>query len=351
MKTFASATLVTALLLALPAPAFALATETFGNAPMVNQPDWAVGIIDVVNLKSRVYSFWVNGNETFFYRGNAQDLTEALQKYAAVKDDLRRLILLPGPYKTQSFDRKPIPFDWQLNVPGGIYKVVSKRKHPVMTVYVGALKPRPLDRKQVEQWLRDLTSESFKTREQATQELRKLGQDAKPFLREALKAVPSPSLEARLRIEALLEKVRDLDVTDLEIPKGIAVLSVDEMVAAGLEELQDPEYMVRALAIHDLCSLAPYSDRVVPALADRLKNDKHAHVRRMAAICLESLGAQAMPATAALKQGLNDPDTNIRDACLLALAAIANAKDDPGQLAELKKKRAILKEINEFKKK
>ena len=130
------------LLFVFPATVLALGMETFGNAPAVKQPGWAEGVIDVVNLKSRVYSQWVNGNESFFYRGNAQALNESIRKFAEVKDDVRRLILLPGSGRTHSFDRKPIDFDWQLHVPSGIYRAVAKEKHAVMTVYVNSLKPR-----------------------------------------------------------------------------------------------------------------------------------------------------------------------------------------------------------------
>src|SRR5262245_15341995 len=206
MKTVASSAVVT-LLLVLPPRILALGMETFGNAPAAKQPDWAEGILEVVNLKSRVSSQWVNGNENFFYRGNAQTLNEALQKYAAVKDDVRQLILLPGSGQTQTFARKPVPYDWQLHVPSGIYKAVAKKSHAVMTVYVNATKPHgKLDRKQIEKWLGDLNSDAFQTREKAGQELEKLGSNAKPFLREALKA--KPGVEARRRIEALLEKLR-----------------------------------------------------------------------------------------------------------------------------------------------
>src|SRR5262249_1056175 len=128
---------------ALPATVLALATEKFGNAPMVKQPDWAEGVVDVVNLQSRVYTRWVNGNESFYYRGNAQALNEALRKYAAGKDEVRQLILLPGTGKTQAFGGKAVSFDWEFHVPSGIYKAASKRKHAVMTVYVNATKPRP----------------------------------------------------------------------------------------------------------------------------------------------------------------------------------------------------------------
>ena len=341
MKIIAS-TMVVTLLLALPATVYALATEAFGNAPAANQPEWAKGVIDVVNLKSRVYSQWVNGNESFFYRGDAQAVNEALRQYAVVQDDVRELILFPGSGKTQSF-----AFNWKFHVPSGIYRAVSKKKHAVLTVFVNAAKPRPLERKHVEKWLQDLNSDSFKTRENANQELQKLGRDAKPLLREALKA--SPVLEQRRRIEALLEKVRDFDVTDLDIPKGITVISVDDMLAAGWKELNDADYIVRSLAIQELTQLALYSDKVVPALVDALQNDKNNHVRRVAAACLAHVGVQAKSAVPVLKQGLDDPDAYIRNACQTALERIANAKDTPGQTERIQKELAILQEINEFK--
>jgi hypothetical protein len=341
-------TAVVILLLALPAAALALATETFGNAPAVKQPEWAEGVIDVVNLKSRVYSHWVNGNEHFFYRGDARALNEALRKYAAVKQKVRQLILLPGSGKQQSFHGKAIEFDWKFHVPSGIYREASKRTDVVLTAYVSAPKPRPLDRKRVEKWLADLQSEAFKTRERANRELQKLGHDVKPFLREALKA--QPALEARRRIEGLLERLRGLDVTDLEIPRGITVITVDDLLAKGLKELKDTDRNVRSLAIQDLTRLAAYSDRVVPALIERFQKDKDDLVRRVAAACLSHFEGQAKTVVPVLKQGLNDPDAYIRSACQTGLERIAKARAQPGDEERHKRELAILREINEFKK-
>jgi hypothetical protein len=95
--------LAAALMLAMPAFVLALGMETFGNGPVVRQPEWREGVLDVVNLNSRVYSVWVNGNESFFYRGHAEALNEALRKYAAIKGDIHAVILLPGAGKTRSF--------------------------------------------------------------------------------------------------------------------------------------------------------------------------------------------------------------------------------------------------------
>jgi hypothetical protein len=299
-------------------------------------------------LKSRVYSQWVNGNENFFYRGDAQALNEALRKYAVVKADVRQVILLPGSGKTQTFGRKTVDFDWQLHVPSGIYKAMTKRTHAVMTVYISARKTgAPVDRKKVEQWLRDLNSDSFETRERATRELEKLGRDAKSMLREALKA--GPELEVRRRSEGLLAKLRGIDVGDLEIPKGITVVSVDELLAVHLKGLQSADSNVCAMAIHDLSVLAPYSDKVVPALAGMLGKGKNEYVRRVAASCLAHLGVKARPSIAALKEGMKDADANIRKEFQSAIDRIEKASDKAGQEDEVKNRLSILKEINAFK--
>lgn len=348
MKIFAGITLLT-LLLTLPSTALALATESFGNAPAVNQPGWAQGVIDVVNLKSRVYSVWVNGNEYFFYRGDAQALNEAMIKFGTVRADVHRLILLPGAGKTQTFHGKAIEFDWQLHVPTGIYKAIAKKEHAEMTVHINGMKPRPLkDTKQVAKWLHDLDDERFATRDAAQRELEKLGNDAKPVLREALKN--RPSAEATQRIESFLGKLRDVDVTDLEIPKGVVVVTVDDLLADYRKGLQDTDVYVCSGAVHELSRFARYDSTIVPALIEMLKKEKNEYVRRMAASCLGNLDVPAKAAIPILKEGLDDPDTNIRQAFKGALEQIQNAKDQPGQEDRLKRELAILKEISEFKK-
>jgi hypothetical protein len=315
---------------------------------VVKQPDWAEGVVDVVNLKSRVYSRWVNGNENFYYRGDAHALNEALRRYAAVKDDVRQVILLPGAGKTQSFNQTAIAFDWELHVPSGIYKAFSKRRHAVLTIHVNSLKPKPVDEKQVDRWLRDLDSDTFAIRDKAMQELEKLGSGTKPFLRQALRGQPQPSLEMRRRVEALLEKLRGLDVSDLEIPKGVTVLSADDLLTVRLKELKDADREVRTMAIYDLFTLDPYGDKVVPTVVGLLEQDPDAHLRRMAAVYLAELGTRGRPAVPALKKGLEDADANVRESCKRAIERIDNAKDDPAAEERRRKEQAISKDINAF---
>jgi hypothetical protein len=67
------------------------------------------------------------------------------------------------------------------------------------------LKPVPVvEEKEIAALLANLEADDFKTREQATQELEKIGEQALPVLKKAL--ADKPSLEARKRIERLVEQ-------------------------------------------------------------------------------------------------------------------------------------------------
>jgi hypothetical protein len=216
-----------------------------------------------------------------------------------------------------------------------------------MTVYISAIKPRPVERQKVEKWLHDLNSDSFPTRNAAFAELEKLGNDAKPSLRAALQGQPTP--EVRRRVELLLDKLPSFDLSDVEIPKGISVISVGDLIAKGLHELKDADQNVRSLAIQDLSALARFSDKIVPALVDVFAKDKDAHIRQIATVCLANAGVRAKVAMPTLKKGLNDPDVNIRNACQGTLNRLASAADSPDQQERIRREMAIVKEINELK--
>ncbi len=341
--------LLVAVAVSAPTPVFALGTETFGNAPAAKQPEWAVGVIDVVNLKSRVYSYWVNGNENFFYRGDAAALNEALKAFAAIKDDERRVILLPGTGQTQPFNRKPITFDWKLHVPSGMYRAATKQTHAVLTVYVPAAKPAGgVDKKAIEKWIEELDSVTFQTREAAQEELRKLGREVKPNLRAALGS--RPSAEQRARIEKLLNGIGSIDAGDLDIPKGVTVVVVEDLLAEYKKGLASTDPTLSGLAVQGLTGLAPYSDEVIPLVAGMLVADKNEYVRRSAAGCLGYLGAAAKSALPALKAGLEDADANVRAAFKAAVEQIESAKEPSGKVDAAKVTKAILKELEAVKK-
>jgi HEAT repeat protein len=215
-----------------------------------------------------------------------------------------------------------------------------------MTAYVNAETPRgPLDRKKAEAWLRDLDDDSFATREAARQGLEKLGIAAKPLLRDALKG--RPPLEVRRRIEELLARFKGHDAADLEIPPGVTIVTAGEVLEGHLKGVSGGD---DAMAFFGLVEFASYSDKAVPALTVQLAKGKSEHVRRLAAHCLGNIGAGARSALPALKVGLADPDPSVRSACRVAIEQIEKAREEAGWAAEVKKRRAILKDLDEWKK-
>src|SRR5262249_19978528 len=87
------------------------------------------------------------------------------------------------------------------------------------------LKPVPVvEEKEIAALLDNLEADDFKLREQATQELEKIGEQALPLLKKALGA--KPSLEARKRIERLVEQASAQ--TSAPLLRGLRAIEVLE---------------------------------------------------------------------------------------------------------------------------
>jgi hypothetical protein len=352
-------TAVIGVFLATAATALALREEMFGNAPFPSRPGWAAGVVDVVNLDSRIWlqEHALAGTVICFYKGDMHAVNLALRKFAAVKAGERPLVLLPGPGKP-SLSSKPIEGDWQFYVSGGIIRGASTRRasppvvpksSQVLTVYINSPKPRgTFDREKAEMWIADLDDDSFPTRQAASRALEKLGLAVKPLLRETLKA--DPSAEVRRRIDALLAKFKGFDADDLEIPDGLTLVTVGDLMQAHLKDLSDPDQTKCGIPM-SLAELAPYSDKVVPALTTLLEKDKDKYIRRNTAWRLGAIGAAARSALPALKAGLDEPDPEVRTAFQTAIDQIEKARPEPGWEAAAKRRLAIAKDLDERPKK
>lgn len=100
--------------------------------------------------------------------------------------------------------------------------------------------PAPAGSKQVARLIADLDSEQFDVRQKAADELRRLGERAEPGLRAALK--DQPPLEARKRIEELLEGVRALATSPANL-RNLRAVEVLEHIATP-----DAREVLRTLA-------------------------------------------------------------------------------------------------------
>jgi Tol biopolymer transport system component len=82
------------------------------------------------------------------------------------------------------------------------------------------------DPKAIEQWLTELNSDTFETRERAARELEKAGELVIPALNKELKGNPPP--EARRRVEELLERLRSSQVPPATVLRELRAVEVLE---------------------------------------------------------------------------------------------------------------------------
>ena len=130
----------------------------------------------------------------------------------------------------------------------------------------------------------------------------------------------------------------------------VTALTPSDLFAEHFEQLSDTDHPKCNIAGRCLIALAPYSAKVVPALTAVINKSKSEYVRRVAASCLGNIGAEAKTALPSLKTGLGEADPLIRTAFQAAIDQIEKAKPEPGWGEEVKKRIAILKDLDEWKK-
>jgi hypothetical protein len=251
-----------------PARLHGMGSEALGNEPVGAQPEWSPGVLEVANLKSRVYTRWINGNESFFFQGDERALAETLSRFAAVEAPVREVILLPGHGETRTFEGMPVSFDWELDVPSGIYLHQARSEKGTEVFYRHA---------------RLLI-----------------------FVRTG-----GPALER------------------VKIPAGVSVSGLDELVARYRKGLGSEDVTTRGQAAY-LMGLYPAAEDSISPLVDRLR-DKESYVRLCAAGALAGLGRKAAAALPQLRQRLRDAAPNETQAFQEAIQKIESSKEEPGK--------------------
>jgi len=133
-------------LLCLSGNLWALAEEDIGNKPLheINYQE-CPGIMPIINHSSRVYHFWVNGHEKFYYQGNIEALNDHLKEFSKADFDCLEVLIRPGPSSPiKTFEGMKILFGWEMELMGGISKHLTTEDlgnkiwspDPMVTIYV-----------------------------------------------------------------------------------------------------------------------------------------------------------------------------------------------------------------------
>lgn len=251
-----------------PTKSFALGTEEFGDSELsaANYAEWP-GLFELASDKCRVYSNWVNGHENFYFASNADQLNEALKKFAAIKVDKHEVLIRPGPGKAHSFNSERIlDCNWNVEVYGGISKhIVGLEKgtsiwsaDPTMTIWIDG----------------------------------------------------------------------DIDLAKIKIPKGVSAIGVNEKAARARAGLDSKDQTVRGWGSSVLAEMNPYDPKNVAAVEKLLKDDVN-WVRLCAAGTIQQYGALARPAIGLLKECEKSDDEQLKARATEAIAAIEAANEDP----------------------
>lgn len=244
---------------------WALGMEDFGNKPLheINYRDWK-GIMPVINHPNRVYHRWVNGGESFYFRGNTQALNGYLRNFAALDAGVREVVIRPGPATTWTFDGNTVPYDWQLEFTGGISKFLTTLdrgsniwiKWPTMAVFIG---------KGIE-----------------------------------------------------LEKIR--------IPEGVHVIELRDLKKRYREGLLSKDKTVRGWGAGCLAWLDPYDKQSLETITELL-NDKDDWVRLNAVVVLPVFGRKAQSILPSLRECLKTDNERLRKRVEQTIQKIETAKD------------------------
>ena len=121
------------------------ATSESGNKPLSakNYEDWP-NLVDAINDESRVFQLWVNGNESFYYRGGTHELNRVLKEFAETKYPELNVVILPGPQASKEFIKDKFQYDFRINIIGGITRAFVQRQKmeqvhsliPTLTIYL-----------------------------------------------------------------------------------------------------------------------------------------------------------------------------------------------------------------------
>ena len=351
--TWLVAVLVLALLLLGRLQAARLATEQFGNAPITTIfPTFAADLLHVLNDTTRVYWCEVNGDASFYYKGDTAALNNLLKRFAAGGKG-REVVLHAGPLKLTDFGAtKPVEAHWYVHVPGGRSLLVYADgelvtdKGPAIHIHIhlprarmGATAPA----KSIAGWIADLDDVKFEVRENASRELEKQCQAVDIALRKALET--TASAEVRKRVRSLLGKLPTLNLDALVIPEGMTVVGPDDLIARCTKGLKSKEHVIRGVAAGQLATLEPDRKKVVEGLRKVLKEDKHEYVRRCVVGALQREGWGAKSALPDLRALLDDTDVNIKNVAKGAVEAIEKAKEEPGGEERAKLVAAVQKDI------
>ena len=284
--------------------------------------------------------------------GEIDAVNVALADFVTLPSSPKEIRLFPDPGVVRSLDEKiTLSCDWQIqwmshiSFPRGERKETTEQHNAVMTIFVARTAPIPKVDPRAEGWIKDLNDDKFAVRQRAFQALADQGDAALPLLRKALERDP-PS-EQRRRLEQLSARLQSIHVARLKLPKGIPVLSIDELLAQQRQNWSSGNLGKSWEAAEKISAWAEYSADTLPWLVEMLADDRE-QVRSLAVSAFKRLGKRATPGLPALHSALGRASKFGSLPIRQALQAIEQAPDIAGVDEAWRRNHRLRKDLAEF---
>lgn len=98
--------------------AFALGSDYPADRPVNGSTNWPAGVNTLINVTNRIWGFFLNAEDAFFFSGRAAQLTAFLRNYSRVEGiEGHRLVLHDGVGEAKSpWEKTGRPCDWKLDM-------------------------------------------------------------------------------------------------------------------------------------------------------------------------------------------------------------------------------------------
>jgi hypothetical protein len=130
--------------------AYGMATEQIGpdsviGHPTFPQPDWPKGIVEIPRHESRVYSIWVNGNETFYFKATPEDVNPLVALFSKARMRDHEVVIATSPKPVKTFTDLTVDYNVSLQIVAGIALFAAREGlstsdlplEPRLTIYPG----------------------------------------------------------------------------------------------------------------------------------------------------------------------------------------------------------------------
>lgn len=273
----------------LPKNAFAVElTYTVGNKDLhaSSYAKWP-GIMALINRKTRVYQFDVNGHEQFFYKGGIDELNSALKDFSKLDLKRHRVYLLPGKGEMETpIEKLEIAFVWKMQIVEGIVKATILRHPDAQLVW-----------------------------------------PAEP-------AIYIFVDNGRIRLD------------EIQVPVGLEIESVDKLIENHRKAIDECHDQVRGSAIHNLGQIVPFESNAMEIVMNQLNSDNE-WAAINASSTIAEFGSMAHKHLDELQELAENHDSDrVKKNLVKSIGKIRNA--DPTDPREIESFRVLVKQLNAF---